>query len=131
MAESAFRHPMTPKTCEELTPRRKKHQIGYQSDVGSIRELKFIGSACAYTLLTLFSSVSETNMHGNGSSILLNQRNPNMSVDQGEKGSEMLLLSSTFINCIYLSKVLYLRYSRGFGLVKRPINTNSLANEVR
>ena len=93
MAESAFRHPVTLKSCEDLTPRRKKDQIGYQSEVGSIRELKFIGSACAYTLLTLSSSVSETNMDGNGSSILLNQRNPNMFLDQGEKGFEMLLVA--------------------------------------
>ena len=77
MAASAFRPPITLKTCEGLMPRRKEYQVVYQSDVSSIREMKSIGSSYAYTLLTLFSSVSETSyMNGNGNSILLIERLP-------------------------------------------------------
>ena len=104
MAASAFRHPITLKTCKELMPRRKKYQVGYQSDASSIRELKFLGSSYAYALLTLFSSVSETNTDGNGSSILFIQEQPTFYWIEENKALRcfLLLLSSSFINSIYL-----------------------------
>ena len=92
MAASAFRHPTTLNTCKELMPRRKKYQVGYQSDVSSIRELKFIGSAYAYTLRTLFSSVSETNMDGNEASIILIKELPTCYWIKGKRGLRCFLL---------------------------------------